>query len=155
MSQAAERPVSQPLGARSDSSYHILLLTLCGGVLLLAFILSIRGQTQVVLPLVNVPLPELCMSRRTFGIPCPGCGLTRCFISLARGDAAAAWSYNPAGLLLFAIIAFQVPFRAWQLFRIRHGRPEVALHRTAYVALVAVAVIMVGQWALRLMGVPL
>jgi len=146
--------MSQSAVVPRDSLYHIVLLALCSGVLLLAFILSIRGQTQVVLPLVNVPLPELCMSRRTFGLICPGCGLTRCFISLVRGDVATAWSYNPAGLLLFAVIAFQVPFRVWQLIRIRRGSPEVALHRTAYVALATVAVLMIGQWALRLIGVP-
>jgi len=138
---------------RPDWLYHAVLLALCSGVLLMALLLSIRGQTQVVLPGVNVPLPELCMSRRMFGLSCPGCGLTRCFISLARGDVASAWSYNPAGLLLFAVIAFQVPLRTWQLWRIRRGLPEVVLNGTAQVALGALAVLMLGQWALRLMGV--
>jgi hypothetical protein len=133
--------------------YHVVLLALSGGVLLMALLLSIRGQSQVVLPLLNVPLPELCMSRRMFGLSCPGCGLTRCFISLARGDVGTAWSYNPAGLLLFAVVAFQIPLRAWQLWRIRGGLPEVVMNGTAQVALSAVAVLMLGQWALRLMGV--
>ena len=138
--------------ARPDALYHIVLLALCGGTIVLAFILSIRSQTQVVLPLVNVPLPELCMSRRMFDVSCPGCGLTRSFIALARGDVAAAWAYNPAGLLWFAIIAFQVPFRIWQLARIRRGLPEVVITRVAYVSLIAAVVALVAQWALRLMG---
>jgi hypothetical protein len=141
--------------SRPDALYHIVLLALCGGTIVLAFILSTRDQTQVVLPLVNVPLPELCMSRRMFGVSCPGCGLTRSFIALARGNVAAAWAFNPAGLLLFAVVAFQVPFRIWQLARIRRGLPEIVLGRTAYMSLIAVTVLLVAQWALRLMGVPL
>lgn len=139
--------------ARPDSLYHVVLLALCAATILLAFVLSIRGQTQVVLPFVNVPLPELCMSRRMFGASCPGCGLTRSFIALTRGDLAAAWSFNPAGILLFAIIAFQIPFRLWQLSRIRRGLAEIALSRSAPVALTAFAVLLIAQWALRLVGV--
>jgi hypothetical protein len=141
--------------ARPDSLYHLVLLAASSVVLLLAFLLSIRGQTQVVLPLVNVPLPELCMSRRMFGFSCPGCGLTRSFISLAQGDLAAAWAFNPAGVLLFGITAFQVPFRTLQLWRIRRGLPEVVIHRTGLAALFAVVVVMIGQWLWRLMGVAL
>jgi hypothetical protein len=138
--------------ARPESLYHLVLLAACSMVLLLAVVLSIRGQTQVVLPLVNVPLPELCMSRRMFGLSCPGCGLTRSFISLVRGDVAAAWAYNPAGLLLFAIVAFQVPFRGLQLWRIRCGKPEVVLHRVGVAALVMVVVVLIGQWLVGVVG---
>jgi len=139
---------------RPDWRYHAVLLALSSGVLLMALLLSIRGQTRVILPGINVPLPELCMSRRVFGLSCPGCGLTRCFISLARGDVASAWSYNPAGLLLFAVVVFQIPLRAWQLWRIRRGLPEVVMNGTTQISLVSVAILMLGQWALRLMGVP-
>ena len=138
--------------AQPESLYHLVLLAACSVVLMLAFMLSIRGQTQVVLPLVNVPLPELCMSRRMFGLSCPGCGLTRSFISLVRGDVAAAWGYNPAGLLLFAIVAFQVPFRGLQLWRIRSGKPEVMLHRVGVAALVMVVVVLIGQWLVGVVG---
>ena len=152
--EPSHRQAPQPHQSRPDSLYHVVLLAACSSVLLLAFVLSIRGQSQVLLPLVNVPLPELCMSRRMFGLSCPGCGLTRSFISLARGDVAAAWAYNPAGLLLFAIVVFQVPFRALQLWRIRRGLPEVIMNRTGLVALAAVAVVLIGQWLLRLCGLP-
>jgi hypothetical protein len=149
----AEVASDQRAALRPDWLYHAVLLGLSSGVLLMALLLSIRGQSQVILPGINVPLPELCMSRRMFGLSCPGCGLTRCFISLARGDVAAAWSYNPAGLLLFAVTAFQIPLRAWQLWRIRRGLPEIMMNGAAQVALGAVAILMLGQWALRLMGV--
>ena len=36
-----------------------------------------------------------CVFLWLFGIPCPGCGMARAFVSLARFDLAAAFSYHP------------------------------------------------------------
>jgi hypothetical protein len=138
---------------RPDPLFHLALLGMCVVVLGLSALLSVRGRTQVVLPLAPIPLPELCMSRRLLGWDCPGCGLTRCFISLARGDVASAWSYNPAGLVLFAIAVFQIPYRGYQLWRIRRGLPEASLPRTAQFALVLFLMALILQWALRVGGV--
>jgi hypothetical protein len=139
--------------ARPDPLYHGLLLALCAGTLLAALPLAVRGRSQVVLPLIGIPLPELCMLRRTLGIECPGCGMTRCFIALAHGDFAAAWSYNPAGIWLFALMAFQIPFQSLQLVRIGRRQREIALPKAAAVALAVFAIMLLAQWTLRLAGV--
>jgi len=144
----------QPLATcRPDPLFHGVLLALCSSVLLLALALSVRSGAQVVVPILGIPLPELCFLRRFTGLNCPGCGLTRCFISLAHGDVPAAWKYNPAGLLLFAIIAFQVPYRTAQLWRIRRGFAELETGAAAQAALGTFAVLLIGQWALRMLGV--
>lgn len=91
--------------------------------------------------------------RRMTGLDCPGCGLTRSFVSLAHGQWAAAWSYHPAGPLLFAVVAFQLPWRAAQLWRIRRGLPEMIVAWAAPLVMVPLLVIIVGQWAARLWGV--
>lgn len=39
------------------------------------------------------------------GIPCPLCGGTRATLTLARGDVAAAWSWNPVVPLLAVLVA--------------------------------------------------
>jgi hypothetical protein len=90
------------------------------------------------------------MLRRVTGMSCPGCGLTRCFISLAHGDIAAAWSFNPAGLWLFAIIAAQLPLRSYQLWRINHGRRELQLAHYGTIAFGVFLVALLSQWVLRL-----
>ncbi len=148
---------SQPIPVRShappDRLYHVVLLALCTSVLLLAAILSIRDRSQIILPGLQLPLPELCTMRRFFGIDCPGCGLTRCFVSLAHGDVAAAWSYNPAGLWLFAIMAFQIPFRSYQLWRINRGLAELALPYAVQIVLGIFAIGLIAQWVVRLAGV--
>jgi hypothetical protein len=149
VSGAAPAPAARP-----DPLYHVVLLAMCSGVLVLAAVLSVRGGTQVALPGADWVLPELCFARRFAGLNCPGCGMTRCFISLMHGDLAGAWRYNPAGLLLFALMAAQIPFRVWQLWRVRRGLPEIHMGWTAQILLLTLAVLMIAQWALRLYGVP-
>jgi len=157
--QAASLPTVQPQStshrfvARPDPLFHAVLLGLCATVLFLAVVLSIRGSTQVVLPLLNLPLPELCMMKRYTGLTCPGCGLTRCFIALARGDLPAALAYNPAGVLLFVIVALQIPLRGYQIWRIRHGLPELSTGIWGQTALLVFVVALLGQWTMRLLGV--
>jgi len=138
---------------RPDVLFHWVLLVVCLVVLGLAAVMSVRGGRQVLLPGLAVPLPELCTMKRLWGIDCPGCGMTRAFISLAHGDVAAALSYNPAAVWLFAMMAFQVPYRAVQLVRIYGGRREVSLGYLAHFALIVLAVGLVGQWLLRMGGV--
>jgi len=138
---------------RPDPLYHTVILVICTAVLVLSLLLSVREERQVLVPIFGVPLPELCMFKRMTGMGCPGCGMTRCFISLAHGDLRSAWRYNPAGPLLFAILAFQIPFRLVQLFRIRRGLPELRMGWWPQALFALLGVLMVGQWLLRLVGV--
>jgi hypothetical protein len=133
----------------NDVVFHWVILFICTGVLVAAAGLSV-GDGGVVVPGLNQRLPELCMLRRTTGMSCPGCGLTRCFISLAHGDMWAAWSFNSAGLLLFAIIAAQLPLRCYQLWRIQHGRRELQLAGVGAVAFAVFLIALLSQWGMRL-----
>ncbi len=47
-----------------------------------------------------------CPIKALTGVSCPGCGMTRAWLSLLRGDLAAAWDYHP----LFALPAIALPF---------------------------------------------
>jgi hypothetical protein len=142
---AEPAPAPPPRAARRYE-YHAIYLVLSLVVLALAATMSVRGETQVVPPLLSQPLPELCHSRRFFGIDCPGCGMTRCFISLAHGDLAAAWHYNPGGILLFGMLLIQLPYRTAQLWRLARGRAEWAPRRLTMWFSVALATALIGQW---------
>ncbi len=56
---------------------------------------------------VPAPGPQntICFSRRILGLPCPGCGLTRAFAHLAKGEWTAAVAAHPLAPLLAAEIA--------------------------------------------------
>jgi hypothetical protein len=137
----------------ADPLYHFTVLGICTAVMVLAFLLSVRNERQVLLPVLRVPLPELCMMKQYTGQGCPGCGMTRCFISLAHGDWRAALHYNPAGPLLFAMMAFQIPFRLVQIVRIRRGWPEIRMGMFPQFLFGVLGVLMVGQWLLRAFGI--
>ncbi len=51
-----------------------------GGVVILALVLGSDA---------------ICLSKLALGLPCPGCGLTRAFLSAFRGDMAAAFTWHP------------------------------------------------------------
>ena len=87
-----------------------------------AFLLEIRGERRVQLPGKGWTVPELCTYHRLTGYDCPGCGMTRSFISMAHGRWQRAWYYHPLGSMLFLYIAAQVPFHIWQISRQRRGR---------------------------------
>lgn len=147
---AQQSPAKRASGTdRSGASYHATLLLLSLAVIVLAVVLRVPDEQNVALPGISTPLPTLCTMRRLLGIDCPGCGLTRCFISLAHGSLARAWHFNPAGLLLFALVAAQIPFRAVQLWRIRRGKPELNASRCNWLLLVFAAAL-IGQWIVKL-----
>lgn len=58
-----------------------------------------------------------CLLRRLTGCYCAGCGGTRAFFALLRGDFARSWSLNPLVILLAlataAVVARAALLRAW------------------------------------------
>ena len=69
-------------------------------VLKLYGILAIIGGAALALSLFIGISP--CILYHIIGIPCPACGLTRAFVSLARLDLAQAFAYHP----LFVFVPF-------------------------------------------------
>lgn len=63
----------------------------------------------------GIQLPSTCASMR-FGLPCPGCGLTRSFALGVRLDPEAFRLHRIGPFLLLLVVA-QVPYRAWRLLR--------------------------------------
>ncbi|MEZ6109383.1 MAG: DUF2752 domain-containing protein [Pirellulaceae bacterium] len=125
--------------------YHLGLLMLSTLVIALAITMSVEQRSRVTLPGMSVPLPELCASKRMLNYPCPGCGMTRAFISLGHGRIIDAWGFNPAALLLFPIIALQLPWRIVQLWRVRRGKPDLEPRGMTTVAMLLMIGMLV-QW---------
>lgn len=132
-------------------SVHGTLLVIAIAVLTAAAVLRINADERVVAPVVNWELPGTCTFRRLFATDCPGCGLTRCFISAADGNLEAAWSFNPLGIVMFALVLGQIPFRLLQIWRIRSGTGELRFHRAAEWTMIALAVGLFLQWVFRLL----
>lgn len=140
---------SPPRPPDMSASLHWALLLGAAAVIAVAALLHVEGESQVALPFLGQPLPELCGWKRFFGVGCPGCGLTRCFIALAHGNPVAAWHFNPAGIPLFAGVAFQLPYRAAQLRRLKRGRQALRVPGLLAIVWTLVALLLL-QWLLRM-----
>jgi hypothetical protein len=128
--------------------YHLTWLIVSLAVLALASVCSVRGEAMAFAGMAT-PLPETCLSRRLLNFDCPGCGLTRSFVALAHFDVARAWHFNPAGLLWFAALLWQAPYRAAQLYLLRGGR-ELTVRRGVSEGLLLVLIAAcLAQWMVR------
>ena len=67
----------------------------------------------------STPLNDqvLCVFRRFTGWSCPGCGLTRSFCAMARGEFIAASSFHLAGPMLFGAMVWLVVMGALRHLR--------------------------------------
>lgn len=63
-----------------------------------------------------------CLMRILFGLPCPGCGMTRAWVHIAHGDVLTAFQYNFFGPIGMAAAAGLVGFVVYSL--VRRRRPE-------------------------------
>ncbi len=134
---------------RPDALLHWNFLGLSAVVVLLAILLQVRDERSVVVPGLELALPGTCTFRQYFGADCPGCGLTRCFVSMAHGEVQRAWQFNPVGIFLFMVVASQIPFRTWQLWRLRSGLAEIHLGWWGYSVLLFVVAGLLIQWIVR------
>ena len=89
---------------------HGLVAAVALVALLLAGLLT-PGSSPAHVAWMGEDLDAPCTLRLALGVPCWACGMTRAFVAGVRGDLAAAWAFNPAGLWLLGLVAAQLPYR--------------------------------------------
>lgn len=148
----ANKPVDHEALRRN---HHRNMLILCTTVVILALTLQTRADQRVEFAwLPGVPMPESCASRSIFDVECPGCGLTRSFIAIARGSLSAAFQQNRTGWLLACGLLIQFPYRVWMLFHVRtRGLPEPVPKRLKLAFVWILIVALVGNWLLKILGI--
>ncbi|HEU4395588.1 MAG TPA: DUF2752 domain-containing protein, partial [Planctomycetota bacterium] len=94
------------------------------------------------------PIRGECGFRAITGADCPGCGMTRATLALARGDAAGAWRWHPA---VFPLVALAAAALALGLHEGITGRRSLrgAAERYGIRAGIALAVLLGVVWAVR------
>jgi hypothetical protein len=138
---------------RGESWVRRFIIGLSAGVIVLSMLLSLGSEReQVLLPVINQPLPPLCQLKMLTGIDCPGCGLTRSFIALGHGQWGESFRFNPAGPLWFAFIALQIPYQALQLRRITLGQRPLDLTWWGQGLIYAGLTALILQWVVRQFG---
>lgn len=146
-----DMPILSELDPRRETVFHTVFLLAALTVILSAAALEVRNG-QIVLPGWGLVLPESCSFKRLTGVECPGCGLTRSVVCLVHGDFLAAWRYNPGGYVFVALVAFQLPYRVAQIYRIRRGFSPWCPARFLPAAVYTIALILMAQWLVRCLG---
>lgn len=85
---------------------------------------------------------SICIFRSIIGLPCPGCGLTRAFLAVMRGDPAAAFSAHP----LFLLAAVSLAAAAIIMFI----KPVLLSSRPASVVIVVIFVVFFAVYIYRM-----
>ena len=128
------------------SPFDILFIRIAQVIALILLVLGI------ILPSGGMGIP-LCMFKRMFSLPCPGCGLTRSVASVLHGDFLKSWGYHPLGIFFVAVALLFVvnlilPRRravAVRRFFRKHNDPLEIL-------LIAFATFFIGFGGVRLMA---
>lgn len=99
----------------------------------------------------------LCPVAGTFGIPCPGCGLTRATLALLRGDVRTAFQFHPLVWLLGPLFVGFVGVSVLELVRgpRQHRRASPRLSwssRGVSVVALFLLVASLGVWVARFAG---
>ena len=142
---------------RSLESRHWSMLRLCAFIVVMACLLEVRPDQRVQFRFgPEWALPESCGSKILFGIECPGCGLTRGFIWLARGQAWTAWGLNRMSWCMAMAVLAQFPYRAWAITdlrdRQRRGLPLPTRRWPRWFGWVLIAGL-IGSWGLKQFGI--
>jgi hypothetical protein len=95
-----------------------------------------------------------CPFAQIFGVPCPGCGMTRAALLFARGEITSSLRMHPLALPSgFVSVALMVA-TIW--VTAKHGTPEAMWRdragRTAVLAFVGVEAAVLVLWVVRMLG---
>ncbi|MFQ3648945.1 MAG: DUF2752 domain-containing protein [Gemmataceae bacterium] len=131
-----------------DRAWHLQMLILCALALAAAPLLQVQGRDKVSLRGWSAAeLPPLCGSQIFFGISCPGCGLTRSWVSLAHGEVSRSLDHHRLGWLLMLLALLQIPYRLHALYT---GKPLLPDRLATGIGLALIAALflnwLVGLW---------
>lgn len=137
LNKIEEKPASRRLFRDWANRWGVFLILT--GILTAGWWLSIGG----------LPSWSACPLKKLSGWDCPGCGLTRSFLSMARGDWSGAFQFNAAGPALYAVFFMAwlmqlLPegnrFKIWLLTLWKKGQRPVSL---------VIVLLLIGQWVIK------
>jgi hypothetical protein len=118
-------------------------------VTLLSFVLDFTPSGHLAFPFLrSAPIPGLCPSQTLFGAECPGCGLTRSFVSLAHGHLQESLHFHRVGWLFALLVVLQFPYR---LLALRNPDRRVLPRPIPDLIAWGLFVALVAQWAVRML----
>lgn len=128
---------------------HRDMLVLITFIFVAALVLQVHPDGRVgLLYFSDIVLPPMCWSREFFGVPCPGCGLTRSFVHLAHGRLLESLEAHRLGWLIAGLFLAQIPYH---LYALRHPRQRMLSSRSRWHVGLVVAGLLVTSWILKML----
>jgi hypothetical protein len=138
--------------ARRAARRHREVLGVSCFVVVMAFLLQVLPDQRVAFRgLARYPMPPTCSTRTWLGLNCPGCGLTRALVHLARADWRASLRTHRLGGVMAGVILFQIPYRALALRR--PDRPWIGPRAATALAYLLIALLL-GNWLYDVLATP-
>lgn len=134
-------------GVRALNGTDLGMLILCSAVIGASFVLKLSPTGDHDVIFLGANMPDLCPFHRICGLWCPGCGLTRSFVSMAHGHFLNAVHFNPLGPILFCACALQVLLQSaavlgWRPAVSPFARAAGAFGKESFLA----ALLLLGAW---------
>ena len=126
----------------SPSFHHWMVLGACVGALCLAAVLTPAPPGDTTVRIGGIAVPPLCGFKATSGIPCPGCGLTRSWVSAAHGRFQESLAWHRMGWVLMLYAATQAVRHAWWLAKPDHRQGVNRWGKRLDIALIPIILLM-------------
>jgi hypothetical protein len=106
------------------------------------------------LPLVAAILVDLplCPTAATFGIPCPGCGLTRATLAAMHGHFAEAFHYHPLFFFVTPLYLGVIGSLGYTYVRGGGYLPSKRQNQLVTILALAAFALLLGVWIARFLG---
>jgi hypothetical protein len=85
-------------------------------------------------------------------VPCPGCGLTRATLAIARGDLARAFALHPLSLVVVPLVAWIAASHALRYVYTGSAWPDERPARATEILLAAMGMLLIALWIARMCG---
>jgi hypothetical protein len=92
---------------------------------------------SIAIPPFHREVFSVCLLKDIFGIPCPGCGITRAFLFLGHGDFRGAMEMNANSLFAFSLVVLLWLHAAFNA--LTHNEIKIHLTRIESFSLVTLA----------------
>jgi hypothetical protein len=136
---------------RVELGLHGLFLLMAVVVLGLSLALRTDEQRGIYIPGTAIIMPPTCTSRALYGVECPGCGMTRAFVAISRGQFNRAWELNRASFVVYVFVLAQIPWQTIQIYRRSKGWPPMLWTPIFWIP-IGLSVILVVNWMFKLIG---
>jgi hypothetical protein len=108
--------------------YHGIILAVCAAVIIAAFVCDVD---KLGIYFFGWKWPMKCFLHRFFNVDCALCGMSRSFVSLAKGNFADAFEYHALGIPVFCFFAMQIPYRIIAIIKCPTKTPAITKIMTA------------------------